>query len=298
MSRVRCPKCSTVVEVAPGESPVCPSCGFGRPEGAAAPSAPPAPAPAPVSGPPSDPSPAPLAGPAPDPWDSTPDHGYGAPTAPGAAAPRDGGEPGQLREPGIIVLLYIVTLGIYGLVWHWKTGVEVDRFRPETRASGAMKTYVWTAVAAYALIAVAFIAIGGAFFAALADAAVEDRDPTEGELFDAIVGASFGFFLLLLAFVVGVVSEIFKYVGLWRVWHMTAGEQRRIGVEPLNPTLLLLFVLSPLILNFVQLPFAFIPFLGPFISFLLSIGMIVLLILAYVWTQGGLNQVWRAHGAR
>ncbi len=43
MPQVRCPNCSTVVNVAAGQKPVCPSCGFGGGHQATLPSSPPAP---------------------------------------------------------------------------------------------------------------------------------------------------------------------------------------------------------------------------------------------------------------
>src|SRR5688500_4391268 len=49
MARLRCPRCASVVEVAPGAAPVCASCGFGS--GAAAPAAAVAPAAAPAAPP-------------------------------------------------------------------------------------------------------------------------------------------------------------------------------------------------------------------------------------------------------
>lgn len=39
MSNLRCPRCATVVAPAPGQPPVCPTCGFGAPATAAAPAA-------------------------------------------------------------------------------------------------------------------------------------------------------------------------------------------------------------------------------------------------------------------
>ncbi len=45
MPRLKCPRCATIVETAPGTSPVCPACGFGGPApGRAAPPPPPPPA--------------------------------------------------------------------------------------------------------------------------------------------------------------------------------------------------------------------------------------------------------------
>lgn len=47
---------------------------------------------------------------------------YGAPMAYGTQGPA-----GKVRETGMCVLLYVVTLGIYGIVWYYKTHDEMKR---------------------------------------------------------------------------------------------------------------------------------------------------------------------------
>ena len=59
-----------------------------------------------------------------------PPPGYGQPSYPGQAmAPYPGGPGsiGQVRSTGICILLFIVTLGIYGWVWWYKVQNEMKR---------------------------------------------------------------------------------------------------------------------------------------------------------------------------
>ena len=67
---------------------------------------------------------------APPAWPSQPAH---AGPPPGAVAPYAAQPPaafgpiGQVRSTGLAMLLYVVTLGIYGLVWYYKTHDEMKR---------------------------------------------------------------------------------------------------------------------------------------------------------------------------
>ena len=52
--------------------------------------------------------------------------------APVPAAPEAAGRPfGKLRSPVGVILLTIFTLGIYGLVWNYKTGNEIKNYSGE-----------------------------------------------------------------------------------------------------------------------------------------------------------------------
>ncbi|MGC4110769.1 MAG: DUF4234 domain-containing protein [Nocardioides sp.] len=58
---------------------------------------------------------------------------YGAPTAPPpapqayAGAVADPSQLGKIRSTGVCILLFIVTLGIYGLFWYYNTHEEMKR---------------------------------------------------------------------------------------------------------------------------------------------------------------------------
>ena len=49
------------------------------------------------------------------------------PTPAYAAAPMAAGPVGKVRSTGMCILLMIVTIGIYGLVWYYKTHEEMKR---------------------------------------------------------------------------------------------------------------------------------------------------------------------------
>jgi hypothetical protein len=86
----------------------------------------------------SDENPPPPADAAPPPVESAPPPAYGAPppaygapppaTNPYGGQPAVGGGPvGTVRSTGTCILLFIVTLGIYGLVWYFKSHEEMKR---------------------------------------------------------------------------------------------------------------------------------------------------------------------------
>lgn len=55
---------------------------------------------------------------------------------PAYPAPRGDGSIGKVRSTGISILLYIVTLGIYGFVWWFKVHAEMKRHRGEGLGGG------------------------------------------------------------------------------------------------------------------------------------------------------------------
>ncbi len=61
-------------------------------------------------------------GQAPQPYGMAP-QGYGQP--PAGYAPQGGGPIGQVRSTGLAVLLFFVTLGIYGIYWYYKVHQEM-----------------------------------------------------------------------------------------------------------------------------------------------------------------------------
>jgi hypothetical protein len=94
---------------------------------------PPPPPPSPA-GPPSGPGHAPTPPPAPSPVAAEPGRhapppppGYGSMmSSPGGYPTAHGGGPtGQIRSTGTCILLFIVTLGIYGWVWYYKVHQEM-----------------------------------------------------------------------------------------------------------------------------------------------------------------------------
>ncbi|PKK86160.1 MAG: hypothetical protein CVT48_02330 [Thermoplasmata archaeon HGW-Thermoplasmata-1] len=99
--RVKCPKCGTIVEVEEGAKPVCHSCGFGGQAKS-----------------------------------KTPDKNtmkYVKSEAGGKMEkpmhPPIGRRTGKVRKPGIVLLLMIITFGIYGIIWYYCTFEELKNWR-------------------------------------------------------------------------------------------------------------------------------------------------------------------------
>ncbi|RNL65352.1 DUF4234 domain-containing protein [Nocardioides marmoriginsengisoli] len=78
---------------------------------------------APQPPPPAYGAPAPGQVPPPPPYGAVPVNPYGAP--PVAYGAPGYGQIGKVRSTGTSILLFIVTLGIYGYVWWWKTHDEM-----------------------------------------------------------------------------------------------------------------------------------------------------------------------------
>lgn len=62
----------------------------------------------------------------------------GAPVGPPTpyVRPMAPGQIGEVRETGMSILLYVVTIGIYGLIWRYKTHDELKRYSGEGLGGG------------------------------------------------------------------------------------------------------------------------------------------------------------------
>jgi len=62
----------------------------------------------------------------------------GAPVGPPTpyVRPMAPGQVGEVRETGMSILLYVVTIGIYGLIWRYKTHDELKRYSGEGVGGG------------------------------------------------------------------------------------------------------------------------------------------------------------------
>lgn len=73
---------------------------------------------------------------APPPYGQPADPAAGAVASYGMQAPVGFGPVGQVRSTGLSMLLYVVTFGIYGLVWYYKTHDEMKRHTGEGLGGG------------------------------------------------------------------------------------------------------------------------------------------------------------------
>lgn len=139
-----------------------------------------------------------------------------------------GGPTGKEVSPGIVILLTIVTLGIYMLFWGWNRTSEVDAYSAGgTDAHRPFKIGIGLYVGAAVLWAVAFVVTGSA---------------------TDLSGAGAGFALMGLAGLVGLAGAIAVLVSYWRVWKFVEVQEREIGsMNPLSPGLMLALTLIPIV---------------------------------------------------
>lgn len=154
MARMKCPRCATIVDVAPGAAPACPNCGFGA---TAPPAAAPMAAPAPAS-------------PAPS-WNASPQMSA-PPMAGGPAVVRTSGKAiaalivgiCSLCIPyiGIVSSIVAIVLGILGMK-------EVDRSNGMVKGKGMAITGLVLGIVVLIIYILVFIFFGALLFAAAGD---------------------------------------------------------------------------------------------------------------------------------
>jgi len=259
MPTLRCPRCGTMVQAEPGANVACPSCGFSAPSPAApAPSRPVAPA---------SPSPPPP---------------MGAPMmSPVPAAPAGTGA-GKTVEPWLVVVLAIVTLGVYGLFYWWRVSRETDVLRGARHAHGVTKVGIILAVCGGAVAVVTLIAIVAA---AVAGGAIADNasSASQAQLAHDIFTAALPFLaILLLAFLVAVAGGILTLVGQYRSWDSLKRTEVALGrPDTVNPPLYLWLPLGLSLLGVI-----------PFVGVLLRLAGAVLQVTFMAITQKHLNDLW------
>lgn len=206
-----CPRCGAPTTASMS---FCTSCGE---------SLPPAVYPAPASAPAAAPASAPAAAPA---------------VAPATVPPR--GPVGQVMEPWLVIILTLVTLGIYQFFYWVRVAREMDEFRATPgHARKPIVTALWLMLGA---IVVGFFA----FYAFFSSFSFSEAEPEP-----SAAGAAGGGLGLLLFIAAVIAATVLLYVGQWRVWSGIETEERaRAHPKPLSPGLQLVFVLVPY-LNFV-----------------------------------------------
>lgn len=187
-----------------------------------------------------------------------------SPLAPAAVPASAAGPVGRTQEPWLVVVLTLVTLGIYGLFYWWRVSKETDAYagRPG-HAHGRVRLGLFLALAALGTVVVGAVAMVGSVASAAASGAF-DADPDAGPLASAGAGMT----LLFVGIVLGFAGGIFLLVGQWRVWTVIRDDEARRGVaKPLSPGVMLAFVLIPYV-------------------------NLVTMWIAYYRTQDRLNGVW------
>lgn len=213
--RLRCPRCSTIVEGTPGGVVVCPSCGFS----ATVPGAPAAPA-RPYAGtmPVAPPPPAPA-------------------PAPPVSEPLGRGPVGRPRSVAFPIVLGILTFGIYAYASLARGSREMDEFAQRPRYASP-RAYLGAALYAVGVLAIV-LTIGTAFAMGIRSASTEDVEASALALLGG--GLLIGAVLMLAGFIT-------TALGMWKTWRLMEIEdqrRRRPGDErmPFSATLALVLYL-------------------------------------------------------
>lgn len=193
---------------------------------------------------------------------------YAAPAAydPSSSAPAygPGGPAGKVRPPAIVLILILVTLGIYGLFYWWSVSREVDDYtgRPGY-AHRKVRLGIFLSLGALVLLVIGFVLLGSALSFS------EGAEPQA----EVDAGAAGGFMLAMMAGgAAAVAGAILLLMGQWRVWTTIRDDEVRRGIQnPLSPGLQLFFVLMPYV-------------------------NLVTMWIAYYRTQKGLNGMWERTG--
>ncbi len=138
------------------------------------------------------------------------------------------GPPGKEVSPGLVILLGIITFGIYLLFWGWNRTGEIDTYsRGATDTHGPFKIGVGLYLGAAVLWVVAFIVTGSA-------SDFSNLGP--------------GLALMGLAGLVGLAGAIALIVSYWRMWKFIEVQERELGsMNPLSPGLMVALVLIPIV---------------------------------------------------
>ena len=157
--------------------------------------------------------------------------------------PSSGAMPGKTRSVAAVVILFLVTFGIYGLVWGWKVTRELDVFaRPAKPAHPRYRTSIF-----FLLGALAPILVGASIIAAtvgLAKLAENPQDVAVGAVGSLAVG---GLFVVAGAALL-VTALVYYLMSIYQFTRTLEEEGRRRGAsDGANATLLfVLFLLGSL----------------------------------------------------
>lgn len=248
--RLECPECGNIVSVGEGESPVCSECGFSGSRVEAS------------SGYEEEEMPSRRETRETGAGSHVPKQGTGSPDAqvqPGRTAtptsqpgPRQTSsthaEVGKFRKPIHVVLLSLVTFGIYRLYWLWKVSDEIDRFAGEDPS--AHKPIKWGVIAGLLLIPLLLLsAVVYTWASGLAETGSTAQVLTLAHGRFAIQAASHGAAgVFMVFFLLAVPAIILLYLGMWRIWSkIRKVETERGHPDPFKPGVNLALNLVPIV---------------------------------------------------
>jgi hypothetical protein len=144
---------------------------------------------------------------------------------------------GKVREPGIVLLLNLVTFGIYGLYWWWTISRETDGHLRRRHAHPLMRIGILLAAAGLVGYLLGFLLFFGAVLGS----------QSSGGSGGGLAAAGFGGLLLLfLAFGALAAGAICTLVAAWRIWSVLRDREQALGArKPLSPGWQLALMLIP-----------------------------------------------------
>lgn len=153
------------------------------------------------------------------------------------------GPAGRHQDAALVVILTIVTFGIYGFFYWWRVSKEIDAYmiRPE-HSHRSIKIGAILGFVSFVVGIVAVIAFMSAIFAAYGEDLATSASSGEAP-FVLLGGMTLLFPFLLIGWIA---AWILWLVGQYRVWRLIEEDERARGhPNPLSPGLQLLFVLIP-----------------------------------------------------
>lgn len=146
----------------------------------------------------------------------------------GAAGGAPGRPLGKTVTPWLVILLAVVTLGIYPLFLWWRVSREVDTF-----AAARSRPLVVPGVIVSAVATAAGIILGAIAMSAIVSAVLQDPENVpEADVFTAKLAAS-PFYVITI--VLALVGAILLYLGLGRVWTAMRAEEERLALPERTP---------------------------------------------------------------
>lgn len=292
MATLRCPRCSTLVSAAPGGTASCPSCGFtakvpdlppAAPKAAPAPAPPPPPELPPLAPPPADwpaadwtaakPTASPPVGPPAAAPPLTP--------APAAATPA-WAERGKTVEPWVVVVLSIVTLGVYDLFYWWRVSREADLLKGRRHAHGLARTGILM-LALGLLVAALFVVV-----VLIQAVATLGPEPTDDEVLDAIGDAALPLLAaIILPMLVAAAGGIVLLVAMYRSWGSIRDAELAAGrPDTVRPALYLFLPIG------LSLAGSLVDPASQTLGSLLSLASAIVATVFMAITQSRLNRLW------
>lgn len=189
---------------------------------------------------------------------------------------------GKVVHPATVLVLALVTLGIYCLVFWWRVSKETDLLRGHRHAHGVLKTGILVAIIGF-VVAVIVIAAGLAQAYFIVETG-EQRFRSEQDAVQALVDASLPLAIVAaLALVAALVGCVMVAVGQYRGWDtLRSVERAQAGESSINPGLYLFLPIGLVMCGGIP----------SVVGLLLGLGGLALGLTFMAITQARLDHLW------